>query len=225
MKELVKQNGLLKSGIFTAMMAISVGLVVSYGLFLLNWFISGGMRFQDVGYFLVLALIFFGVSSKDFFGQDRHEKLLPKHTVMLCAVPFTIFYGSRSDSGLFFGLMFLYLIYFNYSRNIGNKGFYWQYESTARNFSAEELSEAVRKEFFLVKTEKNDQSFLIKGFGLWVFQVTAEVQDKGIRIRVEPMLSGITFFLFLKVMPAAMGELYGKQILKNLGLSLETSKD
>ncbi|MEK2643736.1 hypothetical protein [Bdellovibrio sp. BCCA] len=224
MKQFIKQNGLLKFAIFVAFMIVPIGLVVSYGLFLVNWFISGGIRFQDFGYFLVLALIFFGVNSNDFFGPNRSGTLLPKHTIMLCSLPFAIFYGSKNDSGLFFGFLFLYSMYFNSSKNPENKGFYWQYENANADTSAEDVSEAIRKQFFLVKTEKKDQSFSIKGFGLWVFRITAEKGDQGLRIRIEPMPSGITFFLFLKVMPGAMGEFYGKQVLKNLGLSLETSK-
>ncbi|WP_413612884.1 hypothetical protein [Bdellovibrio sp. HCB-110] len=224
MKELLKQNGVLRLGIFVLITAIPLGLVVGYLLFLSYWFISGGIRFQDFGYFLVLALIFFGVNSNDFFGPNRNGTLLPKHTIMLCSLPFAMFYGSKSDSGLFFGFLFLYSMYLNYSRNPENKGFYWQYENATANFSVEDVSEAIRKQFFLVRTEQKDQSFLIKGFGLWAFQIIAEQKDKELRIRIEPMSSGITFFLFLKVMPGAMGEFYGKQILKNLGLSLEASK-
>lgn len=224
MKELLKQNGVLKLGVFALTTAVPAALVVSYGVFLAYLFISGGSKFQDAGYFLALAFIFFGVNSKDFFGNNRDGTLLPKHIIMLCSVPFVIFYDSRIDDGLFFGLMFLYLISNAYFVNVKSTGFYWQYEADSKNFSTEDVSRALRKHFFLVKTKQNDKSALIEGFGLWAIRSTVKMQDGRIRVRVEPMLSGITFFLFLKVVPAPLGEFYGKRVLKDLGLSLETSK-
>ncbi|WP_374076661.1 hypothetical protein [Bdellovibrio bacteriovorus] len=224
MKEFIKQNGLLRFGAFVVTMTIPIGLILGFVIFLINWYISGGVRFQDIGYLLVLSWIFFGVSSKDFFGKGRNGTFLPKHAVMLSALPMAFFYGSKGDSGLFFGLLFLYLIHFNYSKNAEDKGFYWQHESAIGNLSVDEVHEAVRKEFFLAKSEQKDQTFSVKGLGLWACQATVEVKDSVVKIRIEPIPSGITFIFFVKVMPVPVGELYGKQILKNLGLSLETSK-
>lgn len=229
MKELVKQNGIVRVLIFLMSMTVSLISVVCYGFIVIEGYGNGWLKLSAIGSFLALCWIFFGVSSKDFFGEGRNAELQEKHILMMIAWPLALVIGNPNETERFCLLAAImvwsvFLVHQLKKKN-RNKSSYWKYEIVGKDFSPGKVIEAIRKEFFLVKTEEKEKLLIIKGVGLFAFKVTVNIQSTNTQIFVEPMPTAWTFFFFLKVIPGpALGEHYGKQILKNLGLSLEEPK-
>ncbi|UOF00264.1 hypothetical protein [Bdellovibrio reynosensis] len=229
MKDLIKQNGLLKIAIFVTLVFLSSSLTIYLGFISIESIYVSALN-KDLKLFIssvfypILCVIFFGVSYKDFFGKNRRPHLNYKHVLMLLTLIILIGIGFAIENngvysfiGLAVIVLFVLKLLVDYLKdNIDSP--YWEKEIAIESLQLENLIECIKKEFFIVKITTNTDSTIVSGFGLWSVQATVKLYKTKAIIRVHPMNSAITFFLFLKIMPAPLGKIYGNRLIKKLNI-------
>lgn len=223
MKNFIQENGILKTFIFVLALLIPLSIVAIYMYATIDWPYFEGWKSPRIYSFLLLCWIFFGVKSKDFFGEGKENVLKPKH-IMMMTMFFTL---NLTDNVSFYnivlGLGIIGIIIMFDSNNAG-QGMYWQAKISTKNYSKEDIINAIKKEFFVIRTGDINNTFLIKGYGLWFFQTKVFIEDSDLYIQIKPMNAGLTFIMAFKVMPVNIGKYYGERVLKNLGIALDDLK-
>lgn len=218
MKNLIQENGILKTFIFIIALAIPLSAVAIYVNATIDWPYFIELRSERTYFFVVLCWIFFGVRSKDFFGEGKKNTLKHKHTMMLTLLVAINFEKDSSLTKLLVALAWVITVSRLLDSKNAGQGAYWQTKISTNNLVEKDIVAAVKKEFFVTKSIQLSNSVLIRGYGLWLLKAEIRIDGSNTYIQIQPMNTGLTFLIGFKVIPINVGKYYGERILKNLGL-------
>lgn len=214
MKNLIQENGFLKSSLFIGVVFCSFIPPIAYAVFWLLRYLENSVSFKDISILLILCWIFFSTKSEDFFGEGKTTSFQPRHVVMLCALLFSLL--SLGERSFLFQLMAFFGLSVLLTGKNQAQGLYWKRDFSIPNINLKEIEQILKKELFIKKIVKADNTLLVEGYKLFLLKITIHAQNSQAQIQVEPMNTGLSFCFALKLSPVSIGYIFGEDILKKI---------